>query len=86
MILREEAVLEVSTAAYVGDHRLRLCFSDGKERIVDFGPFLRHSANPMIRAYLDLEKFKRFSIAYGDLHWNDYDLCFPVADLYDGRI
>ena len=22
----------------------------------------------------------------GDLFWDDYDLCFPIADLYEGRI
>jgi len=40
----------------------------------------------MIRAYLDPEKFKQFAVEYGDLHWNDYDLCFSIADLYEGRI
>jgi len=49
--------------------------------------WLRNSSlNPLIRAYLDLDKFKNFSIEYGNLFWNDYDLCFPIADLYEGRI
>jgi hypothetical protein len=78
--------LDVKNAAYVSDHQLRLSFSDGTERIVDFGPFLRESRNPMIRAYLDPEKFKSFTIRDGDLMWGDYDLCFPVADLYEGKI
>jgi hypothetical protein len=21
----------------------------------------------------------------GDLEWNDYDLCFPIADLYENK-
>jgi len=57
-----------------------------KERIVDFGPFLQKSLNPMIRKYLKLDNFKNFTVEYGDLFWHDYDLCFPIADLYDGRI
>ncbi len=30
--------------------------------------------------------FKNFSIAYGKLNWNDYDLCFPVQDFYEGNV
>ncbi|MBU0568103.1 DUF2442 domain-containing protein [bacterium] len=66
--------------------KLLIRFSDGKDGVVDLGPFLRNSLNPMIRRYLDPDKFKRFSVEQGDLFWNDYDLCFPVADLYEGRI
>lgn len=86
MILSDDAIIEITSAEYVADYKLRLWFSDGKQRVVDFGPFLRRSLNPMIRAYLDLEKFKQFSVEDGDLQWNDYDLCFPIADLYEGKI
>jgi hypothetical protein len=86
MILSADAVIEIRSADYLAGYKARLRFSDGKERVVDFEPFLRHSLNPMIRAYLDLEKFQQFSVEYGDLQWNDYDLCFPAADLYEGRI
>jgi hypothetical protein len=86
MILSEGAVIEITSAESVADYTLRLRFSDGEERLVDFEPFLRGSLNPMIRAYLDPEKFKQFAVEYGDLQWNDYDLCFPIADLYEGRI
>ena len=86
MILSEDAVIEIQSAEYRADYKLWLQFSDDQERLVDFEPFLRRSRNPMIRAYLDVEKFKQFSLVYGDLQWNDYDLCFPIADLYEGRI
>lgn len=86
MTLLDDAVIEIISAEYVADYKLRLRFSDGNERLVDFGSFLRDSLNPMIRTYLDLEKFKRFTVEYGDLQWNDYDLCFPIADLYEGWI
>jgi hypothetical protein len=86
MILPENLVIDIETAEYLEDYKLRLGFSDGQERIIDFGPFLQNSLNPMIRKYLDLEKFKNFSLEYGDLFWDDYDLCFPIADLYEGRI
>ena len=55
-------------------------------RIVDFRPFLSSSRNPLIRAYLDPALFAQFTIKAGDIFWGDYDLCFPIADLYEGRL
>ncbi len=86
MMLAENAVIDVQTAKYVEGYKLRLVFSDKKECVVDFEPFLRNTSNPMIQKYLQLDNFKNFTVAYGDLFWNDYDLCFPIADLYEGRI
>lgn len=86
MKLPEGAFIEIKSAEQVQEHALRLTFSDGAEQIVDFGPFLRASQNPLISAYLNPAQFARFSIKDGDLIWGDYDLCFPIADLYEGRI
>jgi hypothetical protein len=86
MILAEGAVVGIEAAEYAGGYKLRLVFSDDKERIVDFEPFLSHSLNPMIRKYLNPDVFSAFSVKYGDLVWNDYDLCFSIADLYEGRV
>lgn len=44
------------------------------------------STNPMIRKYLDLGNFKQVALADGNIHWNEYDLCFPIADLYAGYL
>jgi hypothetical protein len=35
---------------------------------------------------LDESKFKQFLILDGNLNWNDYDLIFPIADLYQGIV
>ena len=86
MMLAENAVIAIKTAEYVEGYKLRLVFSDKKERIVDFEPFLHNTPNPLIQKYLQLDNFKNFTVAYGDLFWADYDLCFPIADLYEGRI
>jgi hypothetical protein len=82
----QEWLIDVEEAEYVDGHKLRLLFSDQTERVVDFEPFLSKSLNPLIRKYLDMNAFKQFSVEYGDLIWNDYDLCFPIADLYWGEI
>ena len=86
MTLPEGAVVDITAAEYAGGYRLRLTFSDDTARTVDFETFLSRSRNPMIRKYLDPEEFADFSVQYGDLVWHDYDLCFPIADLYEGRI
>ena len=82
----DDTFLEVVQAEYLAGYRLRIVFNDGTVRIVDFGDFLRHARNPMIRKYLDVKRFQDFSIEYGDLFWHDYELCFPIADLYRGSI
>lgn len=86
MILPQGAVVDITAAEYAGGYRLRLTFSDDTARTVDFEQFLSRSHNPMIRKYLDPEEFADFSVQYGDLVWHDYDLCFPIADLYEGRV
>ena len=82
----DETFLSVQSAAYAGGYKISLLFQNGAERTVDFSTFLKNSKNPHIRRYLDLEKFKAFAVDNGDLQWNDYDLCFPICELYEGRI
>ncbi len=86
MILAEDAVIEIVSAEQLSDYQLKLHFNDGTERIIDFEPFLRSTRNPMIRDYLSPEKFASFRLEYGDLVWDDYGLCFPIADLYENRL
>lgn len=85
-MISENQVITIEGATLVGRYSLELSFNDGLSRVVDFEPFLSASLNPLIRKYLDSEEFGTFSIVDGDLQWNDYDLCFPVADLYEGNI
>ena len=79
-------VVQIGSARFVAPYKLRLQFDDGHENTVDFGPFLKTSEHPSIRAYLDLKQFKNFAVENGVLHWNDFDLVFPMADLYEGKI
>jgi len=79
-------VWEITEAEHLSRYTLKLCFSGGTERLIDFEPFLKTSRNPAIREYLDPEKFSHFRLQYGDLVWDDYDLCFPIADLYEGKL
>jgi hypothetical protein len=78
--------LEVTEAKYLSDYKLLLTFNNGAIRIVDFGPFLAKARNPDTTDYRDLKKFKRFHIRDGDLMWGDYQMIFPIMDLYHGTI
>ena len=79
-------VISINKAEYVGDYKIKFLFSDGNERLIDFSNFLNNAKNPMTRKYLDKNLFKKFSIDYGDIIWNDYEMCFPIWDLHEGKI
>lgn len=79
-------VISIKKADYKGDYMINLQFSDGVERDIDFADFLHRAKNPMTKKYLNKELFKSFVIEYGDLIWNDYEMCFPVWDLHQGKI
>jgi len=85
-IVHEVDCLEIISAKYVGDYAIRIYFSDGVYKLVDFKPFLESSLHPSIQKYLDESKLKSFQVIDGNLNWNDYDLIFPIEDLYTGKI
>lgn len=78
--------IEIDFAKYIGDYAIRIKFNDGIEQLVDFKPFLSKSQHPSINKYFNEDLFSEFKIVDGNLNWNDYDLIFPVWDLYNGRI
>lgn len=78
--------INIVSARQVGDCCLHLVFDDGQEQTIDFKPFLSRSLHTELRAWLEPEKFAAFRIEYGELVWGDYDLCFPMLDLYRNDI
>ena len=78
--------INIIEAISVGEYRLQLTFDDGVQHTVDFMPFLIHAHHPDIRAYLDFAKFLSYRIEYGELVLADYDLCFPIIDLYRNEL
>lgn len=78
--------LKIDSAKYLSDYVIRLKFNDDIEKIMDFKPFLLRSMHPSIKKYMDEELFANFEIIDGNLNWNDYDMIFPVEDLYKGEI
>ncbi len=84
--LAKNTVIELVRARIKSNYKIKIDFSDGTSRILDFYPFLESSGNPLIRAFLDSKRFAEFVIRDGDLMWGDYEMCFPIADMYEGRI
>lgn len=84
-MIQPNQLIAIVKAEYCGDYKIRLVFNDEKIQIIDFQNFIVSSYNPNILKYKDLELFQQFSITDGDLEWNDYDLCFPIADLYENK-
>ncbi len=78
--------INIVLAEKAGKYRLRLVFDDGTRQEVDFGPFLTRSSHPDIRAYLEESRFDAYRLEHGELVWGDYDLCFPILDLYLNQI
>jgi hypothetical protein len=78
--------LEITQARYLQDYKIEFEFNDETQTIIDFEPFLKKAKNPMLKKYLDLNQFKNFTLRDGDIDWNDYELCFPIADIYEGHL
>ena len=81
-----DQVITIISIEYIGEYKIKLSFNDNTIQLVDFFPFLNSSLNPLTRKYLTKQEFKKFKIDNGDLEWNDFDLCFPIADLYENNI
>jgi hypothetical protein len=75
--------LEIESAKYIDGYKLELKFNDGKVNVVDFENFIFNSRHPEIKKYQDKTLFKNFNLTYGELEWGDYDLVFPISDLYE---
>jgi hypothetical protein len=78
--------IKITKAQHLKNYIVRLTFSDSTEQNVDFKPFLSGSAHPEIRKYLKPKEFKKFHLDNGDLMWGDFDLVFPIMDLYKNEI
>jgi hypothetical protein len=84
--VKQDKVLQVIRAKYLKDYVVRVVFNDGTEKAVDFKSFLQKTTHPEIAKYRKENLFKKFRIESGNINWNDYDLIFPISDLYKGII
>ena len=78
--------ISIKEVKYLQGYTLKLFFNDGKEAEIDFEGFIKQSHHPDIIKYQNMAKFKEFHLTYGDLEWNDFELSFPINDLYQGTL
>lgn len=80
--------ISVIGAKCMHDYVLEIVFTDGHKQEVDFSEFLKRKTTPIyLKEYKTPTKFKKFKIENGNLVWGkDWDLIFPIAQLYNGKI
>lgn len=73
-------------ATDMGNLKVHLVFSDGIERTVDVGAFLRKHPHAQHNKYLDPREFAKFKLVDGNIVWGrDGDLMFELDGLHDGQ-
>ena len=78
-------LLHITSAEYLGGLSLRLTFSDGVVRDIDFAPFFETHSHPQYNKYREPAKFRKFAIEHGNVVWGkNWDLMFPVDSLHAG--
>ena len=79
--------IEVKNATYLDGYRLAIVFNDGKNQVVDFSGFISNNNKEALSKYKNISQFKKFRIEDGNIVWGkDWDLIFPVWELYKGKI
>ncbi len=78
--------IQIKEIVHLDGLKLSIYFSDGSNQIIDFKSFLSGSAHPQIRKYLQPKNFKEYKLIDGELMWGDFDLIFPIRDLYENQI
>ena len=75
----------IKQATYLADYRIKVLFDDGTSRDIDLYGFLSQSRLPIIRQYLDLDKFRQFRVEDGTLAWGDNELDLNPINIYKGQ-
>ena len=75
----ETPLLRIIAAEYVRDYILRLTFSNGEVRVVDFTPLMQKG---ICRKLKDLAYFKNFRLDPFTVDWND-EIGFAPRYLYE---
>lgn len=60
--------MEIIRAEYIDGYRLKMTFDNGEIKIADFESFL---IGPVFQPLKDIEYFKRFSIPFNTVQWEN---------------
>lgn len=75
----------IKEVRYLGNFTLQIVFNDAVVQNIDFKSFIFSNHHPDICKYRDETLFLSYELTDGDLQWNDYELCFPLEDLYENK-
>lgn len=79
--------ISVIGANYISGLKIEIEFDDHKKKIVDFTHFFQTHSHPQYNKYAKPEVFKKFKIQNGNVVWGkNWDMIFPVIDLYKGKV
>ncbi|MCF6241288.1 MAG: DUF2442 domain-containing protein [Bacteroidales bacterium] len=78
-------VVWIKSAKYIKDYKIKVIFEDKTEKIIDIKPFLLKTNHPGIKEFLDIDKFKTFSVQYGGLHWEGNQFDLSPEGIYKGE-
>lgn len=79
--------ISVKEAKYIDGLKLEILFNDNKKNVIDFSAFFKTHSHVQFNKYKEPQNFKKFTIENGNLVWGkDWDMIFPVYDLYKGKI
>ncbi|MFA5834438.1 MAG: DUF2442 domain-containing protein [Bacteroidota bacterium] len=84
--VKPSGVLSIERAKYLSAFKIKLGFSNGKSTIVNCKHFLMGNAHPSLKKYLKISEFKKFKVLNGNLNWNNYEMIFPIEQLYKGKV
>lgn len=82
----ESEPIKITEAHYTTGYSIEMTFNDSSSKTINFEPYLLKSTLPNVNKYLDKGKFKKFLVIEGNLNWKNFDLTFPITDLYAGKI
>ena len=81
------ARIMITEAHSVGNLTIEMKFNDNTIQCVNIGEFIHAHPHPQYDKYLDEHEFLKFTIDDGNIVWGeDWDLVFPVEQLYAGAI
>jgi hypothetical protein len=75
-------LLTIIHAEYVNDYVLRITFSNGEVRLVDFTPLMQKG---ICRKLQDIDYFKSFTLDPFTIDWND-EIGFAPEYLYEHSV
>ena len=81
------ARLMITEAHHVGNLTLEMKFNDDTVQRVNIGDFILRHPHPQYDKYLNEQEFVKYTIDDGNIVWGeDWDLIFPIEELYSGAL